>query len=1183
MKMKKIKIKFMLTVLFCFAFINAGEKFYNKSENTQINLIDSNIRESIVSFSFNDYELEEVEINNQVYYKAKIDGGTQFLSLGNPDVPTVNTSIIIPDYANMKAEIISASYTDIENVNLAPSKGNLSRLVFPENIPFSFSENYNENSFYPSNIVSLGDPYILREHRGQSVNVYPIQYNPVTKILRFYSDIQIKITEDLENQIENNILQRKISTPKVAKDFNSIYENLFINYNSNTRFNYLNDYGSMLIICFDDFINQMQPFVEWKNKKGISTEIIGSNQFNSVSDIQNFINTYYYENNLTYLLLVGDVAQIPTPIINGASSDPSYGFIDGNDSFAEVIVGRFSANNPGELQTQIDRTLNYEQNPTSTDYLNKALGIASAQGPGYGGLSDDDFNDLLWNDFLSDYTYSDYQGLYDSNGGSVSAGVDAINNGVGIINYTGHAGPTGWGNGAALSNDDVHQLTNSGMLPFIFTVGCNPGEFNNYGECFCEAWMRATDDNGNPTGAIAHVGSTISQSWEPPMHGQWAMNSILTESYEDNVSRSFGGIVVNGCMHMNEAQGSNGVNETNHWTIFGDPSVLIRTDEPSYLNPSYDNSIVVGQSEFVIDVGTEGALVALSSNGNLIASDVSQGGVVVLDISDISITPGTLDLVITSFNTFPYQSTVSVITPDSAYLIFNDIEIVSTSDFNDSIDYGDTVEMNLVIENVGTLNTNGVNVSIASNDDYVTIVDSESVIGYAISGSTATTDNTLSFSIANNVPDLHMISFDCILNDGNQTWQSTFSLQAHAPVFEIQNTILIDENEDGTWDPGEQATINLDLINSGSASFNYYPGATITTDNQYITIISGDSDNTFFGIGENTTYQGSFIVQANEDIPSNTNVEFNISWGYSPTAPCDNEYFNSNGCVEQANLVYSAIVGHPPILVWDPSVQHLSGLRLVEYFNDNNISGYDYLDSAILPNIQNYSTVFILLGVYDQNYVLNEGTDIFVEFLNNGGNIYMEGADTWAFDASTNLHSMFGISPIADGSADLNEIVGIPGTFAGGLTFTYNGGNSYIDRLDGINGGFPLLKNISPEYYTAIAYENDNLGYKTIGASHELGGLQGLGFDSYVDGILNFFSGDSQGGGGVLPPPSECTLGDVNSDGVLDITDIVRQINIVLNIGDNPSDDELCAADFNDDGLINVLDIILVVNQILDT
>ena len=26
---------------------------------------------------------------------------------------------------------------------------------------------------------------------------------------------------------------------------------------------------------------------------------------------------------------------------------------------------------------------------------------------------------------------------------------------------------------------------------------------------------------------------------------------------------------------MNEAQGSAGINETNHWTIFGDPSLLL--------------------------------------------------------------------------------------------------------------------------------------------------------------------------------------------------------------------------------------------------------------------------------------------------------------------------------------------------------------------------------------------------------------------------------------------------------------------------------------------------------------------------------------------------------------------------------------------------------------------------------
>ena len=87
------------------------------------------------------------------------------------------------------------------------------------------------------------------------------------------------------------------------------------------------------------------------------------------------------------------------------------------------------------------------------------------------------------------------------------------------------------------------------------------------------------------------------------------INAILTESYAQHISRSFGGIVVNGCMHMNEAQGSSGINETNHWTTFGDPSVIIRTDVPSNLSPTHDDVILIGQTEFVVDVGVDEGLV----------------------------------------------------------------------------------------------------------------------------------------------------------------------------------------------------------------------------------------------------------------------------------------------------------------------------------------------------------------------------------------------------------------------------------------------------------------------------------------------------------------------------------------------------------------------------------------------
>ena len=138
--------------------------------------------------------------------------------------------------------------------------------------------------------------------------------------------------------------------------------------------------------------------------------------------------------------------------------------------------------------------------------------------------------------------------------------------GVSLINYTGHGSITSWGNGASLSGSQINSLTNQNMLPFVITVGCNVGEFNNTDECFAESWQRATH-NGEPFGGIAHFGSTIPQSWEPPMHGQYGMNLIITETFNQGTSRSLGGITTNGVMYMNDAQGSAGMNETNYWTF----------------------------------------------------------------------------------------------------------------------------------------------------------------------------------------------------------------------------------------------------------------------------------------------------------------------------------------------------------------------------------------------------------------------------------------------------------------------------------------------------------------------------------------------------------------------------------------------------------------------------------------
>ena len=63
-------------------------------------------------------------------------------------------------------------------------------------------------------------------------------------------------------------------------------------------------------------------------------------------------------------------------------------------------------------------------------------------------------------------------------------------------------------------------------------------------------------------------------------------------------------------------------------------------------------------------------------------------------------------------------------------------------------------------------------------------------------------------------------------------------------------------------------------------------------------------------------------------------------------------------------------------------------------------------------------------------------------------------------------------------------------------------------------------------------------------------------------------------GGGICVPNT--LIGDLNSDGIINIIDVVSLVNIVLN---NDIDSN---ADINNDGAINIIDIVMLVNIILD-
>ena len=207
-----------------------AEADYNLKDlkgTSKIELISSSIYETSLETTVQEYMIVPLD-DTGTKFKVFIDQGASIMEMGNPDIPKLSTSIIIPDNMEMEVNVTNYEYTEYSNVYLAPSKGNITRDIDPNTIPFRYGETYKENAFYPGELAQLEDPYILRDVRGQSVIFYPIQYNPFTKVLRVYNKINVELTSS-GSSFGKNILSRESGTIKTDPEFMHMYEDLFIN------------------------------------------------------------------------------------------------------------------------------------------------------------------------------------------------------------------------------------------------------------------------------------------------------------------------------------------------------------------------------------------------------------------------------------------------------------------------------------------------------------------------------------------------------------------------------------------------------------------------------------------------------------------------------------------------------------------------------------------------------------------------------------------------------------------------------------------------------------------------------------------------------------------------------------------------------------------------------------------
>jgi hypothetical protein len=1080
-----------------------------------------------ISYSIHEFTLTDFDLKGEKMKQLDMSGNFLPNNAGAPDLPGNGRYIAVPLGAEVSYTITAERVEKFENITIAPAPR--IPLVNDEG-PLHYEKDnriFQRNAFYPEQPVQLSEKYTIRGLESVIIGITPFQYNPVSKELLVYRDLKVNVSfKGGSNSYSDNRLRSRWFDPilsDIMMNFSSLPE---VTYPVHSIESLTPDY-EYVIICPDDptFVSWAEELALFRNMQGIRTGIFTTTDIggNNGAAIESFIDEAYNTWALppVAVLLLGDYGTegntIFSPLWDAyCRSDNIYADVVNNDDLPDIIFARMTAQDETHLETMITKVINYETNPpTNPDFYDhpiSALGwqtdrwfqLCSETVAGYFSKEQGknpvrinavcDGNPLVdpWStaqntDVVLDYFGPDGLGYIPATpqelggftGGTAADVEDAINEGAFMLMHRDHGYELGWGD-PDFSNANINNLTNSDLC-YVLSINCMSGRFDYFSECFAEKFHRHTY-NGNNSGALGIIGATANSYSFVNDAYVWGLYDHLWTDFMPDVETE---ITPRGLMpaFANAAgkyfleQSNWPYNTTNKPVTYhlfhahGGAFSSIYSEVPMNLSVVHENALVAGLDQFNI-TADDGALIALSIDGEILATATGTGSEISIPIAP-QYPPTIIDVVVTKPNYLRYQNTIQLIPPDGPYIIQNDVMINDENGNNNGMmDHGEPILLSLEVKNVGNENGDNVEVTINTDDPYITITQNQANYGTVSAGATKVMDNAFAIEVAGNIPDLHTVIFDVEATDGTEIWESSFFLKGHAPVIEIIEITIDDasSNNNGFLDPGETANLLITIENNGSGEAYNLIGNLLSND-PFITI--------------NTTGNGYGNIPTGEQGTQSYNVTADIitSAGYPidlSLAMTDENEFD-----EQDSL--TLIVGRIPALILDlEGTPKNSGPQMKTAIQNLGMA-VDYATNWP-EDLSKYSNIFVCLGIYPSNHQLtNAEGQLLADFIELGGNVYMEGGDTWEYDEPTPVHSLFHIEGLGDGGGNLDILKGMVGAFTEGMEFIYGGDNNYIDSIAPRGSAFNIFENNLPPYYASIAF--DTVSYKTIGCSFEFGGL----------------------------------------------------------------------------------------------
>ncbi len=498
--------------------------------------------------------------------------------LGEAKLPVIRYLLEIPQGAMPSVTVTQDSWVDSslaaqgvpgQIVPVQPSVVKLSGAT----APFTYNgAAYASDAFTPGTVASIKVVGEIRGHIAALLEVFPVQYNPVTGELRLLTSCTLQVQLPGSNMdLTRDTIQRYASP-----SFESLEQTMFTNYGTLEAGTSSRSGEGYLIIVDDAFANAIQPFADWKTSLGFDVTVTMTSEIPggvTTDNIKAYIVDAYnnWQTPPAYVLLVGDTPQIPTWTgqATGTCTDLYYVTINTGDYFADIFIGRFSGSTAAQITSMVDKTLYYEAGVfPSNDWIMKAAFMASNDNYQ---VSEGTHNYVI-DTYLTPAGYT-CDKLYSHEGATTQQVKDAINNGRSLAIYSGHGSETSWADGPPFSQADVNSLTNDGFYPFVCSHACLTNQFT-VSECFGETWVRADHKGG-----LAFWGATDYSYWD---EDDILERSMFKAWFEDGVDFTCG--MTNAALYylyQHYGGGGNSQYYYEEYNLLGDPSVKLWRDTPN--------------------------------------------------------------------------------------------------------------------------------------------------------------------------------------------------------------------------------------------------------------------------------------------------------------------------------------------------------------------------------------------------------------------------------------------------------------------------------------------------------------------------------------------------------------------------------------------------------------------------